>query len=209
MAASFISRRDSALRKQPGRKSKVKLNIQHFILQSPPHFVERKPLWTPIMKLRYVSKYRWNQLWWLPLSTKPAAPNPPEEDTKTTKPSPEENRGPQSAKGVRSAWSQRPVILHWEHKKRLYVNSVSRHVKERRQEHPSDLAPRTTKEVLETWCEQQSSMNGRPRTAQQTSTLPMSKVPGTKAPHISVCTVFFWLNFWFVALSASQVPVYE
>ncbi|KAI3367896.1 hypothetical protein L3Q82_026726, partial [Scortum barcoo] len=65
-------------------------------------------------------------------SCKPAAPPLPDNITKSTKLSPKESRGSQSLKSVRS---HRPVVFDrkrdWEREKRLYINSVTRHINEK------------------------------------------------------------------------------
>ncbi|XP_029316821.1 S100P-binding protein [Cottoperca gobio] len=68
------------------------------------------------------------------MSTKTAAPTLAKQTAKPSKPSPDKNRGSVSAKCVSSARSQRPVIydreVDWQREKRLYVHSVTSHMKE-------------------------------------------------------------------------------
>ncbi|XP_034713687.1 uncharacterized protein LOC117935568 [Etheostoma cragini] len=95
-------------------------------------------------------------------SSKTAATSLPEQTGNPTKLSQDENRGSTSAKCV-SARSQRPVIfdreVDWEREKRLYVHSVTRHMKEHRGANPDVMTELLT--LMTHVADQASGTDGR------------------------------------------------
>ncbi|XP_031144496.2 S100P-binding protein isoform X2 [Sander lucioperca] len=91
-----------------------------------------------------------------------AAASLPEQTANPTKLSQDENRGSTSAKCV-SARSRRPVIfdreVDWEREKRLYVHSVTRHVKEHQGANPDVMSELLT--LMTRVADQASGTDGR------------------------------------------------